>query len=495
MKITKITLNNFKAFKGTHVFEFDAPVVCFVGENNTGKTSIFKAIEFLMSGITKGKSIDDYLNAHATNEFVSVEIEICGKIKDVIAGLGQKKYEQYIIDENKQNKIILQRSSEVRKVEQKGKPVTITVKNIAFYNFETKQFENPTGIDKAVSGIFEIITIWSNFKTDELMDFSTTKPLGKLTKEISQSFMKCDDWVKFIDAHQQAFVTGENSLANQTAKLKDDIQASLTDFYGDASISFNFEPPEASSFIKLGMVNIDDGVETCITEKGSGMQRAYAFAVMKVYADYLSQNSGSSDIEKPLFFFIDEPEISLHPRAQQTLFRALKEISKKQQVFISTHSPFLLKNFDDKDVITYTNKKDVNNLIKIEKVDSMKTFSFSPTLAEINYFAFGIISNDFHCEIYGYICMITNCQYPKDFDRWVIKHNLLSYTKLWERDTNQGRKKFDVTLPTFVRNTIHHPENTYNDPFSSEELAESTEILLSIINNEVFKSELQTHNS
>lgn len=487
MRITKITLHNFKAFKGKHIFETDAPVVCFVGENNTGKTSIFKAVDFLMSGITKDKTIEDYRNANCDDEYVSVEIEICGKIKDVIEGLSQKKYEEYIniSEDDDFDKIILKRSSEQLEIKQNNKPVTVSVKNISFYNFETRQFENPTGIDKAVSGIFEIMTIWSNFKTDELMDFSSTKPLGKLTKEISQSFMKCDDWKSFIEAHQQAFIKGQNSLANQTAKLKNNIQKSLKDFYGDASITFDFEPPEASSFIKLGMINIDDGVNTNIAEKGSGMQRAYAFAVMKVYADYLSQKNNSSEVDKPLFFFIDEPEISLHPRAQQTLFKALKDISTKQQVFISTHSPFLLKNFGDEGVITYMNKKNIDNICS-EKVESMKTFTFSPTLAEINYFAFNIISNDFHCELYGYICSIMKLENPKDFDSWTTNNNILDYTKIWERDVNkeQGSKKFNVTLPTFIRNSIHHPENTYNKPFSSEELVESTEILLNIIKSE-----------
>ncbi len=47
-----------------------------------------------------------------------------------------------------------------------------------------------------------------------------------------------------------------------------------------------------------------------------------------------------------LCFFIDEPETFLHPKAQDKLIDSLNKISEKYQVFITTHSPYLLKKFD-----------------------------------------------------------------------------------------------------------------------------------------------------
>ena len=49
MKISKLILENFKAFAETIVFDTNKPVVCLVGENNTGKTTVFKAIDFFLS--------------------------------------------------------------------------------------------------------------------------------------------------------------------------------------------------------------------------------------------------------------------------------------------------------------------------------------------------------------------------------------------------------------------------------------------------------------
>lgn len=65
MYISKIKLTNFKSFKGHHDIEFSKGVNFFVGNNNCGKTTIFKAVEFIQSGknkldfITKGSESED----------------------------------------------------------------------------------------------------------------------------------------------------------------------------------------------------------------------------------------------------------------------------------------------------------------------------------------------------------------------------------------------------------------------------------------------------
>ena len=64
MKITKIIIENFKSFGNRIVIDTNKPIVCFVGENNTGKTTIFRALNFLRNGVEKDKSIDDYKNSN-----------------------------------------------------------------------------------------------------------------------------------------------------------------------------------------------------------------------------------------------------------------------------------------------------------------------------------------------------------------------------------------------------------------------------------------------
>jgi hypothetical protein len=63
----------------------------FVGNNNCGKTTIFKAVEFIQSG----KNKEEYVTKGKEPEELSVEIEFRGSdIKDIVndENLNLKKY-------------------------------------------------------------------------------------------------------------------------------------------------------------------------------------------------------------------------------------------------------------------------------------------------------------------------------------------------------------------------------------------------------------------
>ena len=99
MYIAKIIVKNFKSFIGEHELNLSEGINFFVGNNNCGKTTIFKAIEFIQTG----KNKEDFITKGKENEDISVEIEFRGHdIKDIIndENLNLKKYQDYIIDNN-----------------------------------------------------------------------------------------------------------------------------------------------------------------------------------------------------------------------------------------------------------------------------------------------------------------------------------------------------------------------------------------------------------
>ena len=74
MYIRKIKLHNFKGFSGDHKLTLSKGINFLVGDNNCGKTTIFRAVEFLQNGGSK----EDFINNSRNEEYVSVEIEIVG---------------------------------------------------------------------------------------------------------------------------------------------------------------------------------------------------------------------------------------------------------------------------------------------------------------------------------------------------------------------------------------------------------------------------------
>lgn len=487
MKITQITIKNFKSFADEVCIDTDKPVICFVGENNTGKTTIFRALDFLRNGVAKDKTITDYKNINYQVNDVYVEIKIQGNLTDAITNFAETKYLNYIYQENGIETMRLCRSSESRCINQNGKAVNLDEKKICTFNPETEQFENPTGFDKAIGSLFDNIFVWSDMRADDVVDFGNTKILGKLLKEICNQFEQSQDWINFKDAHQTAFITGANSLSNQSQNLISDLKNSLSDFYGNTNIQFDFSLPEPASFVKAGNVRIDDGEETLLSEKGSGMQRAFALSVIRVYANYLSAHLTSTNLTKPLFFFIDEPEISLHPKAQQMLINALINISNQQQIFIATHSAYILSMFQNNNTIMFITNQN-NNQNSVISIGNIKTFPFSPTLAEIGYFAFNIVSNDFHNELYGYIEEKIKSNNPQDrFDTWLYANCGVQLSKSRVRIKRDGtRVPEQVTLMSYIRHAIHHPENTLNPAPTTQELECSIQEMLTILSNSAF---------
>ncbi|WP_260445345.1 AAA family ATPase [Listeria seeligeri] len=87
------------------MLEFKSGINYFVGDNNCGKTTIFKAIEFIQSA----KSKEDWISKGKESEDVSVEIEFSGEdIQKLMETEKLKKYSKYV---NSESKLLIMRSS------------------------------------------------------------------------------------------------------------------------------------------------------------------------------------------------------------------------------------------------------------------------------------------------------------------------------------------------------------------------------------------------
>lgn len=83
-------------------------------------------------------------------------------------------------------------------------------------------------------------------------------------------------------------------------------------------------------------IMVDDGANTELASKGDGIISLTTMSLMK----HISEESLG---EKALILCIEEPESHLHPDAIHGLRQVLKDISKEQQVIITTHSPILVE--------------------------------------------------------------------------------------------------------------------------------------------------------
>lgn len=209
---------------------------------------------------------------------------------------------------------------------------------------------------------------------------------------------------------------------------------------------------------------------------GSGIEMIYA----TMFLDALASLS-----KEKLIILIDEPELHLHPRLQEKFANYLHKLSQqdKYQVIISTHSPVFIKNLVNKDKVqSFIFKPGSENFV-IPYKDKKSLFPWGPTWGEINYFAYKYPTIEFFNELYGYLMELTEKYNQADFDDFLCSKDIPK-DKIWipeKGGTPQNEQQ--VTLPTFVRNKIHHPENkTMKDEnFDLNDLKKTIEELVKVL--------------
>lgn len=456
MKITKLSIENFKKFKNKFAFNFNNQNF-LVGENNTGKTSVIDAINYLLNGPIKDKKYK-CLTCNNT-DYITVEAEISGDFSNI-----DTKYRDYIFyDENGDSYMKIKRSDEVLEITQSNKPVKLDESRIQCWNDATKQFENPSGKDTTFN-VIDMVSIYANDHVDDIVSFDSTKILGKLIKSSVGDFFETEQYKNFKEQHNTVFNTGTDSLKSRLNTLANDISQILKEQWGDLELGFKFELTDNSSHLKKGSLLVKEGgVEHELEGKGSGLQRSVMLSMIQALSKVYS-----SDTESNIILCIDEPELNLHPKAQERLAKALSKLSDNIQIIISTHSPYTLKSFK-KDLDTVYVFKD-GLVANPGKLSELSILPFGPTLAEIQYFAYNLTPSDLHNELYGYL----------------ESENALSFsnTKTWIRENRDGSTLNEsVSLQKYIRHTIHHPENTRNAAFSDMDISQSIKEMIVVVNS------------
>ena len=88
----------------------------------------------------------------------------------------------------------------------------------------------------------------------------------------------------------------------------------------------------------------------------------------------------------------------------------------------------------------------------------------SSSYSEVNYEVFGLATNDYHNELYGFL---------DENDRTAL--NKLPKDKTWDNALKNSQEP--VSLATYIRHSIHHPENRRNPRFSTDELRAAIEMM------------------
>jgi predicted ATP-dependent endonuclease of OLD family len=181
-----------------------------------------------------------------------------------------------------------------------------------------------------------------------------------------------------------------------------------------------------------------------------------------------------------VIYLIDEPELHLHPKAQFKLVELLLEESKDKQILLSTHSPYIFKNALNGHSRMIIFKRDDTGKLGIEypAVAGWGKFPWSPSWGEINYHAFDLPTVELHNELFGHIQETNSLATIADVDNHLHGAGV-AQTRTWVRMSGGvPQPPQSVTLPTYVRHSIHHPENPHNAKYTDQDLRDSIAAML-----------------
>jgi putative ATP-dependent endonuclease of OLD family len=316
-KLKSITIENFRSIKEpvTIKFPVNQPVV-LIGENNSGKTNIIRALDIMFGEYhPKYKDFDDH-DYYGRNPNKNTKIKIHIEVEQLQTRLGpQGQYSctgfklekkkncetKYVAiqDDLQENKYV---SNELRE-----EISTVLVSSEQNLSYQLSYASKYTLLSKVTKAFHDKLTSDDNRKNR----------LQELYKQTLDIFDEVDEFKKFRDS--MSSITG-NFIQNMTHALQLDFSA--------------YDP---SNYFKNLKVQPTDGGQTLnFEELGTGQQQILALSFAHAYAKCFKDKSS-------LILILDEPEAHLHPLAQKWLARTLfRMVNDGLQIVITTHSPYFI---------------------------------------------------------------------------------------------------------------------------------------------------------
>jgi len=469
MQLKKIIIENFRSIKSLEI-KIDeinkSYAYCLIGINESGKSSILKAIDFYDSKNIK-YSVDFFDNTKSV--YVEFEYEIEDfTLKSIYDDL-KKLYDlpDEIIKKLKFNTIKIRRE---HFIDETNKLINIFPTDNIFAKYTLKSekivikesnsdpdFDFNQLIDEKESDIFwkysHKVILWRSTPEYLILESIDLNKFAENPKETSVPLLNCFKLIGINEEKIKESVSKLNTpiaIHNLQNKLSDEVTEHIKKVWPEHPISIKFQIDNLKITFLVEDENVKYKVKTT-DQRSDGFKQFISFLLT------LSIENANDELEDTILL-IDEPEVHLHPPAQINLLSELIKISsngKNNVVFFATHSNYLI------------DKNNLNRCIKVNKIDNEYTIikrleEKITTYSEVNYEVFDICTNDYHNELYGYL---------EDIDK--TKLNSLPKNKKWKNE--KSNKIEDVSLATYIRHCIHHPENTSNKKFTEKELKTSIE--------------------
>lgn len=528
MKIKQLFLKNFRSYSSEVSVKFDN-LTTFVGPNDIGKTTILEALNAFFNESTVKLDESDFCVVNKTLP-IEISVEFTDLPKKVILDsqvettlakeylltskntLKIKKVYNIKHDSNSSsvtthiyvicnypstsecNGLINKKISELKNLIKSShiecdSLTTSSVMRQSIYNHfnvSNSLIEQQIELSsKEAKDIYvelkKYFPLYTLFKADRCNNDSDVEVQDPMKQAVKQIFQQ-NDRVKSLCSEIEKIVSNElNYVAKDTMEKLYEL---------DSKIAKSLTPciPESSQLKWTDVfksVSINSENEIPLNKRGSGVRRLVLISFFRAQAERIKKSEDSCQ-STGIVYAIEEPETAQHIEKQKILVDSLKRLCDDSsiQVILTTHSSFIVKQLNSKNIrLIKTNNKG-------EREVAIPTRNCLPYLSlnEINYTSFGDASEEYHNELYGFLKEKAEHRKGKslsqsEFDKWLAQNSTsikIENSRLRKDKNNQDKTEI-VTLQTYIRNIIHHPENTLNKKHTLEQLKLSIDQMRELI--------------
>lgn len=388
MKIKKVEIKNFRSLE--NVIFYPKSLQAFVGKNNSGKSSVMKAIQVLFEGNSTLISDDCFFdnNTNLTIEIFATFNDLSdwekeqfsgyffdnmltvgrkitsnqGVISITTVGLKKKPEQDWLqiekintdsVNEWWEQKENLSVAGNTIGSLLEGSRKGVAVWKAAAERFITENYgnitfiesfeENPKGYSGVLKGALpEFIYVPAVRDISEEAKVGKTNPFGQLIGSIMEKITDIQTSDLESKISQIEMVLNRTGGDERIDEIKR-IETRLNELVGQimpCDVEIEMSMPKLREVVSGAKIYVNDGVRTAINAKGHGLQRSMIFSILRAYAEFshikkAQERSG----QRNTIFAIEEPELYLHPQSQRTLFKVLRQIANgSDQVMYNTHS-------------------------------------------------------------------------------------------------------------------------------------------------------------
>ena len=394
MYISKLIVKNYKSIKDES-FIFNKGINVLVGKNNAGKSNIVSALNEILGDKYNTTSYEEKMFYSNETEECKKWFKIVAEIEDInnldysllnnikkSTGLldisnyfdeNDEKFDsEWIIeddDELKQkypecfnyrgtNLLIWKKAEDLQNFFDNTKKIWIYKyynkdEEVNLYNiiFKVEEYKNQLYSSDKVNKYYRMLYINSNIKATLITSllipaFRSTETTLKISKWSWYGKLLQKKWKDSCnEEHQKAIQHSSNDLKETIGKvyfdLKEDLNSQLakTLTLMNIKIDINMLESKSEDYYKNIRLSVNDGIETPLENKGSGLQSLIMIELFKFYCKIFNQSS---------LLILEEPELFLHPHAKRMLSDILDDFidNEKNQIIITTHSEEFIHNID-----------------------------------------------------------------------------------------------------------------------------------------------------